>query len=1098
MRKCNLRAGSALLIVLGMLTFLIVSAVGFSAYMRQGRLPSSQLRRMVAGRHLVKAAMAEAIDIVDQAINDNPHPGVGDLKPGNTRDNINFWHNRIFMGTNQWDEANFVNTVSPLCLEALAYIPPPLINSARYFSRLSLAAQWKSFDFDVGRYAFCAIDVSDYFDVNRLFANKRRSSAPHERVSLAYLFEKSPDHSSAGTGAKEWDDFMKDFRKVDEETGEISYDGNCFPLISLADFNLALKGGVGKMKSPFIEYIEGRVNEICDMGQDEESDAMLSRMTFMTDSLFPKTKNAATPSANSSNNNEEGASNNVYDISDPINQPFDPRRLSQDTQPPDTLMNTFTEKNIQKGGGAGMEWAYILGNIGSVCLYDYLDADRKPLSLAFPTVERFPMICGIEPTINNIQLAIVKEMVPTDNEIEEEYSNIITAPSEDNPTRIVEKTVYYKIDRTKFQQGLQSGIVRALTVYPFARKDDNSGSYEIDGKLSFFFSLDQKPMSLRTSEDVINYDDKLHLEKEIGDTVIDKVNGIINVKFNSTPLTLNESIGNVSDAVTHTDFRLGTVASDVGQALQDSNNAILKATFQWTQTKNSQSVANTPPTWSPTLDNILDEICQNQAYPGSIIKVDISTSLPALNPNGAPNENFTSSDSLKSAILTSNLLRLNCALWLRIKDKDGYVVDMVPACLEDDRIQNDVESGMMKQMAQRAKIDPAFPLLRFNTNVTLDFSLKSFEEEVNNQAAANNSRVVNLEPKAAMVADPRYNYAPEEWFSHNGGLSEQEWLSKNMAGSVDRDSDIFMETSDAGYLQSVYELAFLPRTKPLENNENSSAQNMSSEYSTSTRYTDIAKSFDNSNSSGEESITRNHAVAWRTYNPFRLRESYGDKEDFKNLPFVNEGNGFKINPYSDSTNVLMAVFANTPIGWRQASTNKINGAKVVYADLDIEAFNKEYVFNGYTIDASANIKWFDLEKVAGKFIDEMRDNNDDDNLEAWKDVFDNMDWGTQQNDNLLGVQIEGQSTAKFWGVDKKFLYGFWKDSFAVKQQLFLIFVRAEPAMMGSGAAGHTPPQLGGKAVALVWRDPTKSTETSSNSNRATPHKTRVLFYRQFE
>ena len=122
----------------------------------------------------------------------------------------------------------------------------------------------------------------------------------------------------------------------------------------------------------------------------------------------------------------------------------------------------------------------------------------------------------------------------TDNEIEEEYSNIITAPSEDNPTRIVEKTVYYKIDRTKFQQGLQSGIVRALTVYPFARKDDNIGSYEIDGKLSFFFSLDQKPMSLRTSEDVINYDDKLHLEKEIGDTVIDKVNGIINVKFNQS------------------------------------------------------------------------------------------------------------------------------------------------------------------------------------------------------------------------------------------------------------------------------------------------------------------------------------------------------------------------------------------------------------------------------------------------------------------------------------------------------------------------------------------------------------------------------------
>ena len=49
--------------------------------------------------------------------------------------------------------------------------------------------------------------------------------------------------------------------------------------------------------------------------------------------------------------------------------------------------------------------------------------------------------------------------------------------------------------------------------------------------------------------------------------------------------------------------------------------------------------------------------------------------------------------------------------------------------------------------------------------------------------------------------------------------------------------------------------------------------------------------------------------------------------------------------------------------------------------------------------------------------------------------------------------------------------------------------------------GQTPPQLGGRAVALVWRDPTvtrndvSGTQTSGGPR---PHRTRILFYRQFD
>ena len=86
MRSASSRKGSALLIVLGMLSFLIISAVGFAVYMRSARLPSSYLRRTNSSRMLVKAALARAISELDQAVNDNPHPNVGDLYVNETRD----------------------------------------------------------------------------------------------------------------------------------------------------------------------------------------------------------------------------------------------------------------------------------------------------------------------------------------------------------------------------------------------------------------------------------------------------------------------------------------------------------------------------------------------------------------------------------------------------------------------------------------------------------------------------------------------------------------------------------------------------------------------------------------------------------------------------------------------------------------------------------------------------------------------------------------------------------------------------------------------------------------------------------------------------
>ena len=75
--QLSTRRGSALLIVMGMFAFMIVSAVSFSVYMRSSRTPSSYARRNTLTRQIVRAALARAIDEVDTAIGNDPFPGYG-------------------------------------------------------------------------------------------------------------------------------------------------------------------------------------------------------------------------------------------------------------------------------------------------------------------------------------------------------------------------------------------------------------------------------------------------------------------------------------------------------------------------------------------------------------------------------------------------------------------------------------------------------------------------------------------------------------------------------------------------------------------------------------------------------------------------------------------------------------------------------------------------------------------------------------------------------------------------------------------------------------------------------------------------------------
>ena len=1052
------RKGSALLIVLGVLSFLVVSAVAFSAYMRRARLPSSYLRRSVAARDLAKGALARVIDEIDQAIADGVHPGLGGTSQ-------NTWRDRVFFkGGNEQDISQ---TAPTLTFEGLAYLPPPLVNEARYWSRKTPTAVWRSFGYDTGRYAYCAIDVSDYFDVNRLVADYPRSSAANRRITAAHLFE-DVNHTSAPSGADAWDTFMEQFREIDDETLEIRFDSSSkMPLVSLADFNLALgdKGSIGRMKSPFVEYLNAGTGGSFYQSGGGAQDEAYAAMTFVTDGWFPRGKKAIAEGGADGNQTIE-----TYDLSDSRYQPFQMSLLEKNRM---KFSQALLGTGINSAGGqASSTWLTRLSGLGCAALADYLDADRTPISLAIPTTERVPMICGISPQLGNALFKISCEGL--DSEPTEKAKNGDTQ-------RTVEQAISWKIDAGEIRKAFMQGRIQALAVYPFLHKEENEPTFKVDGQFSLFFS--SPALKMRTS-----VNDVLHLsQNQIQQSELDSANGVLRVKLDTanpsmstlTTGTADKSADAVWDSGVSLSLREG---EPLATKLTQVGNEFLKVVYQWTQTREKNPQGGFTE-WKPTIQTVMETVA-----PGSYgISVQATCGIPALTEKGAVDEDFTT--LLAQHVKDPNWakeIRLNAAVWLRVLNTtDNKVVDLVPACIDDDLTQNAINDPDMraKIIAQDEFSGSPYPLMRFNTGVTLSFGVKKLTEYVEQNAGG---VPLDISPKSVLVGDPRFNYAPEHWFkSDSANLTAEDWLKDCHApGADDNNKDIFLATSDAGYLQSIYELSFLPRFTDLRTSGNSVAGgNLQT-----LRMLNLAEFPDR----GQE---RNKDFMWSYYDPFG-----DDRNAFDQLPFTSEGTGMKVNPYTDSTNVMMAAFANTPVDWRRSSTNLMEGA-TDYAGMTVKEFNQSYAWNEYSSSAGNAFAWEDLEKVAGRFMDaicppEQRRGGGSRSYKSWKLAWNDL-WNSaadnDSEDELLGVPLAG-NTDRLWDVDRRFLYGFWRDCFAAKQQLFIVFIRAEPLLLGGGTADQMPPQLGARAVALVWRDPT----TSDKSNNGYPHRTRLLFYRPLD
>ena len=1019
----SLRSGSALLIVLGMIAFMVISAVAFSALMRHSRLPSSYLRRTSASRHLVKAALAEAIDLVDISLGNDPFPGVGDNAArgwGSPRDPVNgqsqavakrnHWRGHVFIGTNQLCSAD--ETVSTLAFEGLAYLPPALINEARYYSRRSVAGRWRNLGFDAGRYAFCAVDVSDHIDINRVFADRGRNSSDAGRVTLAHVFENANHTGDGSPSAANWDEFILKFNDaVDASAGQpgANQGSSKLPLVSLADLNLAInkeQPGWVETMSPFCRFLRNGTSFVTGMsGEDNER---IRQMAFVTDSY--------TPSTNDANSAQ-------YDLC--CAQPFPNMRHGANDQLP--VVDILESPPVMRQ--RMYDW---FCRADMVSLYDYLDENDIPATLSLPTTERVPMICALQPTLS------------LDLKMEEEKTDGPDLTPLTTGKRTWIRTYSYKL---KLESEINT--INGLFAFPFRRdKDANGGSYQVDYMLRIAL-VTEKP-GLRTRSDsplVVQSDDR---DKK------DVANGVMRF-YQRGPALSFSSVKTESDAVKmqSSSFNL----SDLGNQL---NGAVLFTVPILCEQEKDPTTDQPGPVKEVQFDN------RNNDF--------VDPAAAVLHPTGADGrgdggfnraflEGTVGDGGGPKTVKVWPVLTLTASVK---SPKSNKIVDLVPASYLDDEKYNQIDNSELNDIWNVNGGASTYPIMTFVGDKEFEFG------------RGGGQATVKVGGNTVVCPDPRWNFAPENFFTIDQAPDANWFLSNCGVDNGVRDSDIFMLVSNQGYMQSVSEFAFLPRLSDVFGGGSDNTGNMSF-----TLKTAVGATFEPYAANGFGNLAHGNLM-WRTYNLFKGEGRTAD--GIYDMGITSSGSGFRVNPFTSSRDVMMAALANTPTTWYAASTNLTANNNL--ADEDANTFNRNYAFS--EMNSDAKIAWKDLQKVADRFLAVFRQNDGN-----WERAFHEQDWDGENHD-LCGVDFDSTDVdTVLKDVDRKMLYGFWRDSFAQRQQLFLVFVRAEPMMMGGGAIGQTPPQLGARAVALVWRDP-NPTRTDVGNSQPRPHRTRVLFYRQFD
>lgn len=781
-------------------------------------------------------------------------------------------------------------------------------------------------------------------------------------------------------------------------------------------------------------------------------------MPFITDGWFP------TATANGTL---------TVDISKEDEQPFTVNGYSDNATVMSLVQATVAtpkwKSQLFRATGNGC-----LTGLDAAALYDYLDENDVPVNLAIPTVERVPMVCayqfngGSAPTM---QLSVSK--TPTDLGLQ---------PNATAPTSYDEK-YEYKFDAAGITKLFAQGQLKALLLYPFRRgKERNESGLKTDAVIKMFFA----PPGLKIRE-ASAFIHPAANDFTSGGTRYQ--NGVFTVYCpGNGNLNVPSEVLKAEQSVIEATYSM----KDGVNFAAALNQPLFAYTLKWGVTKDKDTgnwIKDTSSTPTVAPGTFVQNIQHLDATYSAAAPILRDTDFAQMHAGGAP---------------VGTDVTLYVCVWFRVLCPDGDVVDLAPAAVDDDSIIAGRTGSGISNPRQAAQVfGAATPLLRMDGSFGSDNKFHwGTDIDTSLSQAGGTFTFANYQ---MMCPDPRYNHAPEDWFNWSGSFNASGWLGDCGVNADGRDRDIFMFTSDQGWLQSPYELAFLPRNSNLVNDGDSISGNY-----------DVPNGGNSTGYAAALANCQHNGLFWRTYRCYDYKNSGNGNyvaDNFGNLKIVRSAGGVRINPYTQQTNVMMAAFANTPYDWwaaspynadislNDASTSSIDPAKQGW--MEAKKFNSRYAFNaiGNSQGSGRYFSWEDLQDVCAEFMYQFsRDRKED-----WCDVYDlDLDWHGEFNNTKKFCNVELIDSDELSECDRKFLFGYWRECFANRQQLFLIFVRAEPALMGAGTAGAIPPALGGRAVALVWRNPVAGKIVADGedpvepSDEYAPHRTRILFYRQLD
>ena len=348
------------------------------------------------------------------------------------------------------------------------------------------------------------------------------------------------------------------------------------------------------------------------------------------------------------------------------------------------------------------------------------------------------------------------------------------------------------------------------------------------------------------------------------------------------------------------------------------------------------------------------------------------------------------------------------------------------------------------------------------------------------------------------IPDPRFNYNANDWISRqvNGATavdaaandSTKQILNNNSG----RDGDIFMSVSDRGYMQSPGELGYIIR---FFNYTPIGVSASGAELVNQTKVPEI-------NDANYASLIVNNTDWEAMFRTFRLYDhgdvdpKYGGvlpKDDVYGRFYVMKEDetlpGAHVNPLSDIPDVLDAAIWDTPLDYWFAATNTPPSKKKG------QTFNRR-AFHFAQGNKGDKLAVSDPDLTAKRwtnFLDEWSDALEKAVTQPWEvngrqvkvnsewrsslsDVYGDWDvfkWYSGKNDRREIFGIDNLLENELHEVDRKMLFSHSLDAFSDRQQLFLLFLRAEATVpsFGGVSEGGMRSLAGGRAVALVWRDP---------------------------